>query len=109
MAKRILIYTNHFSPEQFKINEIVDWISNEDYEIRIVTGIPNYPSGKIYKGYGFYSISKLECDGQLIVNRLPLIPRGNGSNFMLVLNYLSYFFSALIFTMYLIFKKKYEL
>ena len=108
MAKRILIYTNHFSPEQFKINEIVNWITTEDYEVRVVTGIPNYPLGKYYKGYGFHSISKVEYNGKVIVNRLPLIPRGNGSYIMLILNYLSYFLSALIFTIYLLFKKKYD-
>ena len=26
VAKRILIYTNHFDPEQFKINEAVSWL-----------------------------------------------------------------------------------
>jgi len=108
LAKRILIYTNHFSPEQFKINEIVNWITTKDYEVRVVTGIPNYPLGKYYKGYGFHSISKVEYNGKVIVNRLPLIPRGNGSYIMLILNYLSYFLSALFFTVYLLFKKKYD-
>tara|TARA_B100001250_G_C19767704_1_gene775565 strand:- start:14 stop:1225 length:1212 start_codon:yes stop_codon:yes gene_type:complete len=108
LAKRILIYTNHFSPEQFKINEIVDWITTMDYEVRVVTGIPNYPLGKYYKGYGLHSISKFEYNGKLIVNRLPLIPRGNGGYIMLMLNYFSYFLSTLFFTVYLLFKKKYD-
>ena len=53
MVKRILIYTNHFYPEQFKINEIVDWLSEKNYEIRVITGLPNYPKGRIFKGYFF--------------------------------------------------------
>lgn len=108
MAKRILIYTNHFFPEQFKINEIVDWLSNEDFEVRVITGLPNYPSGKLFKGYGIRSISQAICNNKVIINRLPLITRGNGNSFMLILNYLSYFFSASIFTIYLIFQKKYD-
>jgi len=108
LAKRILIYTNHFSPEQFKINEIVNWITTMGYEVRVVTGIPNYPLGKFYKGYGFHSISKVEYNGKVIVNRLPLIPRGNGSYIMLMLNYFSYFISTLFFTIYLLFKRKYD-
>ena len=91
MAKRILIYTNHFYPEQFKINEIVDWLSEEGHTVRVITGIPNYPSGKYYKGYGLQSIFKTNYKENVVVNRLPLIPRGNGNYFMLVLNYLSYF------------------
>ena len=108
MAKRILIYTNHFYPEQFKINEIVDWLSKEGHTIRVITGIPNYPLGKYYKGYGLHSFYGKSYRENVIVNRLPLIPRGNGNYIMLVLNYLSYFISTFVFTIYLLFKKKYD-
>ncbi len=103
MAKRILIYTNHFYPEQFKINEIVEWLSIKDSHIRIITGLPNYPSGKIIKEY-----SNIYKDN-IIVNRLFLIPRGSGSNLMLIINYVSYFISCFYFTIYIaLFKKKYD-
>ena len=59
MAKRILVYTNHFYPEQFKINEIVEWLSNEGSHIRIITGLPNYPSGKIYEEYTNKSLKNI--------------------------------------------------
>ncbi len=109
MAKRILIYTNHYFPEQFKINEIVDWLSEKKYHIRVITGLPNYPSGKVYKGYSPFNIKKDPDNKDIIVNRLLLIPRGKSSNLMLSLNYLSYFISCLIFTIYiLLFKKKYD-
>ena len=103
MAKRILIYTNHFYPEQFKINEIVEWLSNEDSHIRIITGLPNYPSGNIMSGY--IDIFK----DNITINRLFLIPRGSGSNLMLIINYISYFISCFFFTIYIsLFKKKYD-
>ncbi len=108
MAKRVLIYTNHFFPEQFKINDVVDWLIDKDYSVRVVTGIPNYPKGKFYKGYGVFSDKLNEINNNLIINRLPLIPRGSGSKSMLVLNYISYFISTIFFTFFLIlFKKKY--
>ena len=111
MAKRILIYTNHYYPEQFKINDLVNWISKDDFEVRVITGLPNYPEGKIYKGYGplsnFLSRSK---NKKLKVNRLLLIPRMNGTYAILILNYISFFISCSIFTIYLaIFKKKYDI
>ena len=109
MAKRILIYTNHFYPEQFKINEIVDWLSNESYYIRVITCNPKYPKGSFYKGYGFFSIFNNNYKKNVIVNRMPLIPRGNGNYFLRFLNYLTYFISTFFFTIYLIlFKKKYD-
>lgn len=108
MAKRILIFTNHFYPEQFKINEIVDWLSVEKSHIRVVTGLPNYPEGKIYKEYIHKSLKNI-FSKNVTINRLFLIPRGNGSNLRLVLNYLSYFISCIVFTIYIaIFKKKYD-
>ena len=109
MAKRILIYTNHFYPEQFKINEVVDWLSKEDFHIRVITCIPNYPSGKFYKGFGVKSIRDDYYQNNVIVNRLPLIPRGNGNYFIRFFNYLTYFISTFFFTIYLlIFIKKYD-
>ena len=52
MEKRILIYTNHFDPEHFKINEVVSWLTQEGLQLHLITGWPNYPEGKIFKGYG---------------------------------------------------------
>ncbi len=108
MAKRVLVYTNHFFPEYFKINEAVDWLIKSGFEVHVVTGWPNYPSGKIYKGYGFFKKS-YEKKGNLSIRRLPLIPRGSASKIRLVINYLSYFLSSLIYTLFLIlFEKKYQ-
>ena len=108
MAKRILIFTNHFYPEQFKINEIVDWLSVEKSHIRVITGFPNYPNGKIYKEFLNKSLKNI-FSKNVTINRLFLIPRGNGSNLILLINYISYFISCFVFTIYIaIFKKKYD-
>ena len=103
MEKRILIYTNHFYPEEFKINEIVKWLSEKDVHVRVLTGLPNYPDGKILKGY-----SK-KFNKKIIKNRLYLIPRGNGTAPLLIINFITYFISCLFFTIYIaIAKKKYD-
>ena len=78
MAKRILIYTNHFEPEQFKINEAVAWLSEEGLQLHVVTGWPNYPQGKFFKGYCPIKKS-FERRKNIKIRRLPLIPRGSGS------------------------------
>ena len=78
------------------------------FEVHVVTGWPNYPSGNIYKGYGFFKKS-YEKKGNLSIRRLPLIPRGSASKITLVINYLSYFLSSFIYTLFLIlFEKKYQ-
>lgn len=111
MAKRVLIYTNHFYPEQFKINEIVSWLSETNLKIRVVTGLPNYPSGKIMNGYkNSLENKKYVKNNNIKINRLLLIPRGNGSYFRILMNYSSYFISCILFTFFIaITKKKYDI
>lgn len=110
MGKRILIFTNHFFPENFKVNEIAQLLAEEGNSVHVVTGIPNYPTGKIFEGYGFFKKSFEKKGDCLTIRRLPLIPRGNGSRFRLIINYISYFVSAFVYTFFLIlFRKKYDL
>ena len=109
MAKKILVYTNHYFPENFKINDIVNHFDDQEYSVKVITGIPNYPSGKIFQNYGYFKKTN-EIKGNVKIRRLPLITRGRGSIFRLFLNYLSYFFSVLIYTVYLILSsKKYDM
>ena len=75
MAKKLLVFTNHFYPENFKINELVEFLDSSNFEIKVITGIPNYPSGKIYKNYGFFKKSKEKLFKRTTVRRLPLILR----------------------------------
>jgi glycosyltransferase involved in cell wall biosynthesis len=105
---RILIYTNHFLPENFKVNEIAETFNDGINEIRVITCVPNYPAGKIYPGYGYFKKSR-EVIGKMTICRLPMVPRGSGSKFRLILNYLSYFLSVKLYTFYLLlFKKRYD-
>lgn len=109
MAKRILIYTNHFFPENFKVNEIAYLLAEEGNLVHVISQAPNYPSGKFYKGFGIFKNSFELIKTNLTVRRLPVIPRGSGSKFELVLNYLSFFFSTFLYTIYLtLFKKRYD-
>lgn len=108
MEKRILVYTNHYYPENFKINDLIKWIDEDNFHIRVVTQVPNYPSGNYYSGYGLFLKSNQKLNKK-IINRLPVIPRRSGTNLFLILNYTSYFISSFFFTIYLlIFVKKYD-
>ena len=108
MEKRILIFTNHYDPEYFKINDVVQWISEKSPAISVITGNPNYPSGKLFKGFSAFGSKEIVKDG-LTIYRLPLITRGNGTKLRLALNYLSYLLSLTIFTIWCVFfHKKYD-
>ena len=66
--KHILVVSQYLYPEQFRINDICqEWVKR-GYQVTVVTGIPNYPEGKFYPGYGFfkrrtekYSGKRAEC------------------------------------------------
>ena len=90
--KKILVISQYFYPEQFRINDLCkEWVKR-GYDVTVVTGIPNYPTGKFFKGYSWLKKRKEEYEGIHII-RLPLIPRGH-SSLMLALNYVSFVISG---------------
>lgn len=93
MKKHILVISQYFYPENFRINDICkEWVK-KGYEVTVVTGIPNYPQGRFYKGYGLLKKRKEEYEGVNII-RLPIVSRGKGS-IRLALNYFSFVWSGL--------------
>jgi glycosyltransferase involved in cell wall biosynthesis len=75
---RVLIVSQYFWPEEFRINEVV-----------VLTGKPNYPEGRFADGYGFLRRARERWHSVEIV-RAPLIPRGSGRPLRLMLNYASF-------------------
>ena len=104
---RICFFTTYFFPEEFKGNDIAFELSRRGYEVTVITAIPNYPIGKFYDGYSIIKKRK-ELINNVNVIRLPVIPRGNGNRFRLMLNYLSFFLSSVIFTFFFSFKKNFD-
>jgi colanic acid biosynthesis glycosyl transferase WcaI len=90
---KILIVSQYFWPENFRVNELAsEWVK-KGYEVTVLTGIPNYPHGKFSKGYGFFQRRKENFAGARII-RVPLMPRGRGCNWELALNYISFVISG---------------
>lgn len=92
----ILIVTQYFWPENFQINNLAIDLKNQGHEVTVLTGIPNYPEGSYYPGYGLFRKNKESYHG-ITVKRVPVIPRGKGGGFRLALNYFSFAFFASIF------------
>ena len=88
----ILVVSQYFYPEQFRINDIcTEWVKR-GYRVTVLTGIPNYPQGKFYDGYGIFKKRSEMWNGIEII-RIPLIPRGHNS-LGLCMNYLSFVVSG---------------
>ncbi|MFD1020171.1 glycosyltransferase family 4 protein [Thalassobacillus hwangdonensis] len=98
MKKHILVISQYFYPEQFRINDIcTEWVK-KGYKVTVITGIPNYPQGKYFKGYGLLKARK-ETYNDIEIVRIPLIPRGN-SSIMLALNYVSFVASGFFWNLF---------
>lgn len=90
---KILLVTQYFYPENFKSNDIAFELQRKGYTVTVLTGIPNYPSGKFFQGYGLFKKRKQTIQGVKII-RSWLISRGHCSGFRLALNYFSWAFFA---------------
>ena len=73
---KILVVTQYFWPESFKINDLCLGLKERGHEVTILTGIPNYPKGKFYEGYTFNN-KKVEDFHVMKVYMSSLIPRGS--------------------------------
>lgn len=92
--KHILVVSQYFYPEQFRINDIcTEWVKR-GYKVTVLTGIPNYPQGEYFEGYDLVHKRTEEWNGIRII-RIPLIPRGHNS-IGLVANYFSFVLSGFI-------------
>ncbi|MEG1301861.1 MAG: glycosyltransferase, partial [Erysipelotrichaceae bacterium] len=84
----ILIVSQYFYPENFRINQLCIDLRNRGHNITIFTGKPNYPEGKVFEGYCEKGFEVEEWENMKIY-RCPLRGRKSGS-FNLLKNYFSF-------------------
>ena len=60
---KILIVTPHFYPENFRINDFAEEFTKRGHEITVLTGVPDYPGGKFYDGYGLFKKNREKYNG----------------------------------------------
>ena len=90
----VLIVTQYFWPEDFRINDVALGLKERGHQVTVLTGQPNYPSGRFFAGYG----SKMgEIYQGIRVLRVPMVSRGNSKGLRLLLNFVSFAASASLF------------
>ena len=109
MKMRILIITQYYYPETFKSTDIGEELAKRGHQVDALVGIPNYPEGKYYKGYGILK-RRHELKNNVNIYRCFQSPRGrNSSSIGLALNYLTYVVSAMLWVLFFfVWKKKYD-
>jgi glycosyltransferase involved in cell wall biosynthesis len=104
---KVLIVTQYFWPENFRINDLSQELVLLGHEVTILTGTPSYPVGNVYSDFKKNPAAFNEYKSASIV-RVPIISRGK-SKIKLALNYLSYVFSTITIGSYKLRRKKFDL
>ncbi len=105
MDKKITIITSYFPPEtgaaSNRIFSLAEQFQKNNYEVKVISPLPNYPTGKVYDHYRGKFIHKETIEGINVV-RLFIIASKSANKFKRLFSILSYAFSVLF---YLLFKK----
>ena len=91
---RILVVTQYFWPENFRINDLVSEFCGLDHEVTILTGYPNYPFGVVFPEFRLNPSAYAKFESAKLI-RVPVISRGKGG-LRLMLNYASFVISATV-------------
>lgn len=89
---KILVISQYFYPENFRINDLALELKNRGHEITVLTGKPNYPQGKYFQGYTFKGNEDEQWNG-ITIKRVPLRARKQGA-INLIRNYISFVYHA---------------
>jgi glycosyltransferase involved in cell wall biosynthesis len=105
---KVLLVCQYFWPESFRINELLLGLVRLGVDCDVLTGQPNYPTGKTFPGYQSFKLLE-EHYGPISIFRVPIIPRGTSSSaFQLALNYISFIASASFLGPWVLRSNKYD-
>jgi len=88
------VVSQYFWPENFRINELVSELTARGHSVTVLTGVPNYPEGRVFPEFARDPGRFTKYAGAPIV-RVPMLPRHQGK-LRLALNYLSFAWSGLV-------------
>ena len=100
----ILVICQYYKPEPVVLSDICEELVKKGHSVTLITGVPNYPMGKIYKDYRFHK-KRNETVGGVKIHRCFTIGRRSGIIFR-VLNYYSFAISSTLYASML--KDKYD-
>lgn len=108
---KVLILSQYFWPEEFRINEVASSLLERGHEVEVLTALPNYPQGSFYPGYSWFKRPKVDLpEGHkgLTIHRVPIVSRGRKKGLRLIFNYLSFIFFASIYIALFMRKKRFD-
>lgn len=120
MNKKVLLISYNFKPEPTGIGkyngEMIDWMVKNGYDCSVITTYPYYPYWKVQEPYQnsrfsfkTETITSQNLNSELTVYRCPQFVPSAPSGIKRILQEISFFFSASLRLLPLLFSKKYDL
>jgi hypothetical protein len=81
--KQLLVVTEVYSPEDFKINDVVKYLS-KNHKIIVITRAPSYPQGKLFPDY--INSFNLSIENGVTIKRYPILLDYNTKKINKILN-----------------------
>lgn len=95
---RILITSQCFYPDDFRINDIVEELVLQGHDVTVLTGLPDYTTSKVPKEYKWFRNRRQNIYGAKVI-RVPIIARRKGLLFR-ILNYGSFVISSVLYALF---------
>lgn len=93
---RVTVLTQYYPPEvgapQARLSELVRHLRRHGHEVTVLTAMPNYPTGKVFSGYGGV-FRREDVDGTKIL-RAWIWPTQRATRFARIASYLSFVVSS---------------
>jgi glycosyltransferase involved in cell wall biosynthesis len=101
-SMHVVLLSQWYQPEPGLIGQgLAQTLQKMGHRVTVLTGFPNYPSGKLYPGYGLRPWRREVLAGVPVV-RTPLYPDHSRSGFRRVLNYVSFAASSSVLGLWLV-------
>jgi len=96
---RVILLTQYYPPEigapQRRLPPLVQTLAERGHTVMVLTAMPNYPTGRIFPGYGGLVMQESR-DGARVI-RTAIYPAQSAGFLKRLLNYFSFVLSALFF------------
>lgn len=103
MKKDILIITSYFPPEigaaSNRIFHLAEGLQRHDFNVRVLTPLPNYPTGKIFDDYKG-QFRHVSVEHNMTIHRLWIYASNSKNKLLRLIAMLSYSFSLVWFFMW---------
>ncbi|WP_298901088.1 glycosyltransferase family 4 protein [uncultured Psychroserpens sp.] len=100
MKKDVLVITSYFPPEigaaSNRIFQLATGLQHSDFNVSVLTPLPNYPTGKIFEGYRG-KFKQVSVENNVTIHRLWVYASNSKNKLLRLMAMLSYSFSLVWF------------